>query len=232
MAEGEPSIKKARTSAEEEESECTCNLESVRKVLLKKEHMSMHKSDMLGFCAILKNILACKTHSKPAHHEALVLITDAYFKPVLSLVYELPVCMGATPVHWPMWLKPVCVAMQRYFSRGSEALDGYWFMWFMLFDCCARNLSEKDYYGNFELQLLVHQAIYNNMCAIVTNRHREFIRGIEFLRDEFGTNADYGKICGEAIRRIGNYHTPVVGTALYWTSGERFALTKSAYSEQ
>lgn len=122
-------------------------------------------------------------------------------------------------------------------KKDDGVIQGRWYMWFILFDCFAKNVANYNWFGSRELQLLIHSAIYSDLKAMSPGTRNMFISGLQALLIyrtktcsslEFNI-IDYNKIIIEAIDRIKNRNTPVVGDMTVWMTGKRFAIRDTGY---
>lgn len=162
---------------------------------------------------------------------------------VLPQTMEMKVCMGGEPIAWGMWMDKYEEAEKRYLAAGIDATIERHKEWFLLFDTCARNVC-VHYKGSFEVQLLLHVAIYRDLMDAYGGKQM-YMRGLRILADRMNSEPHkpslsiydvdesiphlYFIIIEEACRRLEHYHTPVIHNRLTYYSGCRFAIEKPVW---
>jgi hypothetical protein len=172
-----------------------------------------------------------------------VLPEDQYFiecivKPIFSQprFLELPIFQS----NWGVWRTAYEAVERLYLNDGVQTEIEFHRPWFVLFIICACNLS-LHYKGSFEVQMLIHEAIYRDLHSMFGGVNLQYVKGLSVLMDLISFDDGlykgmYGNcdaetrkrefmvVCLEAINRISTYNTPIIfDTPLYYC-GRRIGL--------
>jgi hypothetical protein len=155
-------------------------------------------------------------------------------------LFDVKIFPDNSTIMWGLWAVAYSEAEERYQMAGTcPEMDSH-IEWFLLFDACSRSLV-RNYTGNVEIQVLVHDAIYDDRTHIGRGVSASYTLGLMTMRkrtrfDEpmesaiYGTisperaQENYGSICLMAISMILNMATPLIGNVPLYPNGCRFAI--------